>query len=120
MDCFVALLLAMTGLRILAQSTKLPDGQLTSDLRKSCQAKNQYESKIIRFIRKEKCGIRSSSRPDQRGARDRHERGTGCDGRGSAVANGAMPGEASWRRRVLRTAKTCGPDAPKLASAVAT
>jgi hypothetical protein len=24
--------------------------------------------------------------------------------------NGAMPGEAFWRRRALRTAKSCGPD----------
>jgi len=29
---------------------------------------------------------------------------------------GSRPGEASWRRRELRTAKSCGPDAPTLAS----
>jgi hypothetical protein len=32
------------------------------------------------------------------------------------IANGTMPGEAFWRRRVLRTAKTCGPDVAVLAS----
>src|SRR3981081_2860653 len=42
-----------------------------------------------------------------RGAtRDRHGRGMGCGGRGYA----------DNERRVMRTAKTCGPDAPTLAS----
>jgi hypothetical protein len=33
-----------------------------------------------------------------------------------ARTNDALPGEASWRRRVSRTAKSCGPDASTLAS----
>ena len=42
----------------------------------------------------------------QRGARDRHGRGTECGGRGCA----------DNERRLMRTAKACGPDAPTLAS----
>jgi hypothetical protein len=34
------------------------------------------------------------------------------------TTNGTMPGEAFWRRRVLRTAKSCGPDASALASSL--
>src|ERR1700749_2881574 len=45
--------------------------------------------------------------PSHKGAaRDRHERGTGCGGRGCA----------DDEQRVMRTAKSCGPDAPALAS----
>jgi hypothetical protein len=45
--------------------------------------------------------------PPHRGAaRDRHERGAGCDGRGGAARRAAP----------MRTAKSCGPDAPTLAS----
>ena len=44
--------------------------------------------------------------PTQGAARDRHGRGAGCDGRGCAADE----------RRVKRTAKSCGPDAPTLAS----
>jgi len=40
------------------------------------------------------------------GVRDRHKRGTGCGGRGCAFDE----------RRVMRTAKSCGPDASVLAS----
>ena len=93
-------------------------GQVDSVLQKACQAKNQQESKIFRFIRSAKRGIRSSSRPDQRGARDRHERGTGSDGRGGALAKGAMPGEATLdapksdfgRRRLAKTGAAYGKD----------
>src|SRR5204862_4434278 len=48
----------------------------------------------------------SPSRPDQRGARDRHERGTG------------MRWTPMLRRRTRqrRTAKACGPDVATLAS----
>jgi hypothetical protein len=42
-------------------------------------------------------------------ARDRHERGAGCGGRFGAFDE--------WRIR--RTAKSCGPDAPTLASSLA-
>ena len=42
---------------------------------------------------------------------------TGCGGREGAERRTApLPGEAFWRRRVARTAKSCGPDAPMLAS----
>jgi hypothetical protein len=41
----------------------------------------------------------------RRAARDRHERGTGCDGRESALDEA----------RISRTAKSCGPDASTLA-----
>src|ERR1700682_3492108 len=67
-----------------------------------------------------------------RGAyRDRHGRGVGCDGRGSVRRDNTRADEwrlppslklrrtcrrGLWRRRVLRTAKPCGPDAPTLAS----
>ena len=45
--------------------------------------------------------------PSPRGAaRDRYERGTGCGGRG----------DIARRARLARTAKSCGPDAPMLAS----
>jgi hypothetical protein len=46
------------------------------------------------------------SRPTQRGVAQRHERGTGCSGRGWCQRRGCLK----------RTAKTCGPDAPTLAS----
>ena len=44
--------------------------------------------------------------PGKRGARDRHERGLRCGGRKSC----------DGRARPMRTAKSCGPDAPVLAS----
>src|SRR6202012_6011229 len=44
-----------------------------------------------------------------RGVRDRHKRGTGCGGRGCAFDE----------RRVMRTAKSCGPDTPTLVSSCA-
>jgi hypothetical protein len=61
-----------------------------------------------------------------RGDRDRHERGTGCGGRGSARAQlrsqgGVKPvSDPNARRRtvLMRTAKSCGPDASTLASSL--
>ena len=44
--------------------------------------------------------------PDARGDRDRHERAVGCGGRGGALDE----------TRLSRTVKSCGPDAPMLAS----
>jgi hypothetical protein len=56
----------------------LPDGQITSDLRKSCQAKNPGRTKNISLFPKGKSGAHlSPSRPDKRGVGHRHERGTG-------------------------------------------
>jgi hypothetical protein len=49
------------------------------------------------------------SHPTRGAARDRHERAVGCGGRGCAFDE----------RRVKRTAKSCGPDAPMLASSLA-
>jgi hypothetical protein len=64
-----------------------------------------------------------------RGAyRDRHERGMGCGGRGSVLrATGLQGGflgtcersPARGREMLQRTAKSCGPDAPMLASSLA-
>jgi hypothetical protein len=49
------------------------------------------------------------SHPTRGAARDRHERAVGCGGRGCAFDE----------RHVKRTAKSCGPDAPMLASSLA-
>ena len=46
------------------------------------------------------------SRPGKRGVAQRHERGLGCGGRG----------DVARRATSMRTAKSCGPDAPTLAS----
>src|SRR5216683_6003636 len=64
-----------------------------------------------------------------RGAyRDRHERGMGCGGRGSVLRATGLQGrsmrpvsdyQASGREMLQRTAKSCGPDAPTLASSFA-
>jgi hypothetical protein len=64
--------------------------------------------------------------PSHRGAyRDRHGRGMGCGGRGSVLrATGLQGGffesvsdqRAGGREMLQRTAKSCGPDAPTLAS----
>jgi hypothetical protein len=63
--------------------------------------------------------------PHKRGVGHRHERGEGCGGRGSVLrATGSQGGsmrpvsdhQASGREMLQRTAKSCGPDAPTLAS----
>jgi hypothetical protein len=63
--------------------------------------------------------------PHKRGVGHRHERGEGCGGRGSVLrATGSQGGsmrpvsdhQASGREMLQRTAKSCGPDAPMLAS----
>jgi hypothetical protein len=63
--------------------------------------------------------------PHREAYRDRHERGMGCGGRGSVLrAMGSQGGffesvsdhQASGREMLQRTAKSCGPDAPTLAS----
>ena len=64
--------------------------------------------------------------PPHRGAyRDRHGRGVGCGGRGSVLRAMGLQGgvfesvsdqRARGREMLLRTAKSCGPDAPTLAS----
>ena len=75
-------------------------------------------AKIFRFVADPNHFISIASHPTQRGVAQRHERGAGCGGRGSARAlegsQGGFPVSDSTarRRRVLsRTAKSCGPDA---------
>src|SRR6266849_5970173 len=68
------------------------------------------------------------SHPTRGAYRDRHGRGAGCGGRGSVLrATGSQGGflgtcersTARGREMLLRTAKSCGPDAPTLASSFA-
>src|SRR6266705_7043274 len=62
--------------------------------------------------------------PTQGAYHDRHERGEGCGGRGSVLRAKWLQGrfrpvsdhQACGREMLLRTAKSCGPDAPTLAS----
>src|SRR5258705_1349583 len=104
-----------------AQSGDLPDGQFVDPgvqppLQKfsgSAFDKNQFNE---------------SGHPPHRGAyHDRHERGAGCGGRGSVLRAKRLQGgfyesvsdtEHADERRLLRTAKSCGPDAPTLASSL--
>src|SRR5713101_3854135 len=84
---------------------KLPDGQITSDFPKSCQAP---KSKIFLFS-PDPNQFTDSCRPvPQRGVAQRHQRGAGCGGRGGAFDE--------WR--FSRTAKSCRSDAPMLASSL--
>src|SRR6266403_2116074 len=63
-------------------STNLPDGQITSDFQKLCQAPF---AKIFLFAPDPNQFTDSHCLVPTRGAyRDRHERGAGCGGRGSA------------------------------------
>ena len=82
------------------RSTGLPDGQISKNL-SSPLCKN------ISVFPKCKSGYMNSHPvPQKRGVAQRHQRGAGCGGRGGALG----------RRALRRTAKTCGPDAPTLAS----
>ena len=121
-----------------------PDGQITSVYQKSCQA--PFE-KIFRLTRRE-ITFTDSPVPPDKGRCARHERAVGCDGRDSvgravAAAGRDEPRErhVACRRTALltipagtgrdargparalagwaRTAKSCGPDAPRLASSLA-
>ena len=83
-------------------------------------------AKIFRFTRRANHLYKFAPSYPTRGAyRDRHGRGEGCGGRGSVLR--AMDCRAGWRKArersqacgremLLRTAKSCGPDAPTLAS----
>ena len=81
----------------------LPDGQIIEfPVQPLLQKYSASRSTQIRSI--------SLAVPSHRGAaRDRHGRGAGCGGRGCAKDE----------RRLMRTAKSCGPDAPTLASSFA-
>ena len=80
----------------------LPDGQITVI---ACPA---LRKNISVFPKCKSVYIRRRPVP-RRGVAQRHERGAGCGGRGSC----------SRRTRVRRTEKSCGPDAPTLASSFA-
>jgi hypothetical protein len=81
----------------------LPDGQIKSP---SGKIKVQpLDEKYSDFPKPQINSITLASRSTGGAARDRHGRGTGCDGRGRAFDE--------WR--VMRTAKSCGPDASTLA-----
>ena len=56
--------------------------------------------------------------PHRGAARDRHERGAGCASRSSRTRGGMRWTQVALLTRALclRTAKSCGPDAPTLAS----
>src|SRR5674476_1195511 len=88
----------------------LPDGLLDCPTGKSLRdfqnPLSSPASKNILIFRNRKSVYTSPVLLRQRGARDRHGRGAGCGGRGGA----------DNERRVMRTAKSCGPDAPTLAS----
>jgi len=81
-------------------ATPQPEGQIDSDLQKSCQAENQSETKIFRFIRKQS-GLHHMHPVPTRGASAIVTNvGRGCGGREGC----------DRRSRLKRTAKTCGPD----------
>ena len=94
------------------RSIALADGQISSDLRKSCQA---LKSKIFRFTFLQ-IGIRSLAvSAHKRGVRDRHETlGRGCDGR-----FGVRRALERRTKAPKRTAKSCGPGAAMLAPSLA-
>jgi hypothetical protein len=56
-------------------ATNQPDGQISSDLRKSCQVENLRKSKIFRFPSTQITGTFSPSRPTLRGVGHRHNEG---------------------------------------------
>src|SRR6266404_8278269 len=75
-----------------------PDGQITSDLQKSCQAP---KSKIFPFAFYPN-QFTDSRRPAHRGACARHERGAGCGGRGSVRrANASRTNDADAYGQVV-------------------
>jgi hypothetical protein len=82
-----------------------PTGKSPGNLRTPLSS--PFRKNILIFRRNKSVHI--AAVPSHRGAaRDRHERGTGCGGR-----------RRCWRREYLmRTAKSCGPDAPTLASSL--
>src|SRR5258705_6117137 len=80
-------------------TSKAPDGQITSDFQKSCQAPF---AKIFLFSPEANQFTDSPRLVPTEGRCARHQRGAGCGGRGSARDE----------RGLLRTAKSCGSDAP--------
>src|SRR5258705_4947485 len=102
-----------------AQSGDLPDGQFVdSAVQPSLQKYSASPFGRNRFI---DSAIPSHKRGVSRSSRTL---GTGCGGRGSVLrATGSQGGfyesvsdqQHADERRVLRTAKSCGPDAPTLA-----
>jgi len=86
-----------------SDATHWPDGQITkipsSPARKNIPLNPSGKSALLA------CPVS----PDERGVAQRHERAVGCGGRGGAVDEMRFP----------RTAKSCGPGAPVLASSCA-
>src|SRR5947207_6650600 len=91
-----------------------PDGQIASDLQNTLSSPKIKN--ISLFQKGKSVADLFPSRPDKRGVGQRHNVGRGAVDAEVPTTNGTMPGEAFWRRRVLRTAKSCGPDAAVLAS----
>jgi hypothetical protein len=73
-----------------------PDGQITSDYQKSCQAP---ESKIFLFSSDPNQFTDSLSRPTRGAIARRHERGAGCGGRESVRRATAIAGRDEPRER---------------------
>ena len=73
----------------------LPDGQITSDFQKSCQAPF---AKIFLFSPTQISSLIRAVPSHKRGVRDRHERGAGCGGRGQRArrTRPAAYGEVVW------------------------
>jgi hypothetical protein len=106
-----------------AGSSDLPVGRLV-DRRVQPPLQKYFASPVGQIISTNSC----HPVPHRGAYRDRHERGMGCGGRGSVLrAMGSQGGflgirersPARGREMLRRTAKSCGPDAPTLASSLA-
>src|SRR5450755_1057753 len=107
----------------MAWPADLPD-RLSGDFDVESRLQKYFASPVGQII-----STNSRHPVPHRGAyRDRHERGMGCGGRGSVLrATGLQGGflgtcersPARGREMLQRTAKSCGPDAPMLASSLA-
>ena len=103
------------------RSADLPDG-LSGHFRVQCYQRKYFASPFGRNR-----SINSAVPPHRGAYRDRHGRGAGCGGRGSVLRAMGLQGgffesvsdqQHADERRLLRTAKSCGPDAPTLASSL--
>src|SRR5204863_1171444 len=92
-----------SGLRF---TSKVPDGQITSDFQKSCQAPF---AKIFLFSPDPNQFTDSHCPVPTEGRCARHQRGAGCGGRGSARDERGLLayGEVVWFRRPNRWRQVC-------------
>ena len=110
----------------------LRDSGLPSDLPDGRAVENPVQSPLQKYFASPVGQIISTNSchpvPHRGAYRDRHERGMGCGGRGSVLRAMESQGgsmrpvsdyQASGREMLQRTAKSCGPDAPTLASSLA-